>query len=107
MDGKFIEFKASCANGMQYFYFNLISSEKEYSIIIKVDEEGNIINSSCSCIFGSYYKFSKKNIANKYECRHVNSAIEVLKVMNYVKTEINNKHESTVAKVKQQDGITQ
>jgi len=88
MDGKFTEFKASHTNGVQYFYFNLINSDKEYSIIIKVDEEGNILNSSCSCIFGSYYKFSKKNIANKYECKHVNSAIEVLKVMGYVKKEV-------------------
>jgi len=85
MNCKFTEFKASHTNGVQYFYFDLINSEKEYSVIIKINEEGNILNSSCSCIFGSYYKFSKKNMANKYECKHVDSAIEVLKVMGYIK----------------------
>ena len=85
MDCKFVEFKASqIKDGMQYFYFNLINGgEKEYSVIIKV-LNNEVISTSCSCVFGSYFKYSKKNLKEKKDCYHVNNAIEVLKLMKYV-----------------------
>jgi len=105
MKSKFVEFKASSeVNGMFFYYFNLISNEKEYSLIVKV-MDGEVISTSCGCVFGSYFKFSKKNLNEKKECYHTKDAISVLKLLGYVKDDEETRddeiQESPVAKIEQ------
>jgi len=102
MKSRFIEFKAAEKNGMQFFYFNLINKEeKEYSLIIKV-LDGKVLSSNCGCFFGSYYKFSKKNLEMDKNCYHINEAISILKLMGYVydeETRIIEEQEDTVTTI--------
>jgi len=108
MKSKFTEFKASELRGEQFFYFNLISGDNSYNIIIRV-KDGKFIKGSCSCIFGSYYKFSKSNLNEKKECYHINEALELLNFLGYLYNEerYNKLEESTVIEAKQQIGESQ
>ena len=108
MKSKFIEFKASESSDVRFFYFKLINEERrEYSVIIKTID-GTFINASCSCIFGSFFKFSKKNLNEKKECVHVTEAKSLLKLMDYIKDDKNTRdvkeQNDTVAPIEQQNG---
>ena len=80
MNHKFLEFEVLHVNGTLSFYFEVEnSSNKCYSINIKIDEEGNIIHKNCTCVFSSYYKYSKKNMEKNRECSHIKKAINFIK----------------------------
>ena len=86
MNCDFLEFEALHVNGALSFYFELGNRENNrYSINIKVDEEGNILYKNCTCLFGSYYKYSKKNREMNKECRHIKKALEFIKHLGYIK----------------------
>lgn len=57
----------------------------DYSVLLAFDGHKKIIpeKSSCSCKWGSFYRFNKKNVdAGKWECIHIKKAIR-----KYIKNE--------------------
>jgi hypothetical protein len=57
------------------------SKKKDYSVVICLDENNNLTpRSSCDCYFGSFGRFTQKNILlNKWECVHLKIALHKYK----------------------------
>jgi len=61
--------------------FKKVKSKKTkeiYSVLLTYDDEGNIIlsKSSCTCIFGSYYRFARFWRRQNKLCRHMVETIK-------------------------------
>jgi len=63
-----------------YFFKIKNGDDKEYSVNLKY-KDGNLIGYHCTCIFYSYYGWSKKNLKknNPPVCRHIKMAIDEIK----------------------------
>jgi hypothetical protein len=56
------------------------NGKKEYSVVLSFNGKINPEKCSCSCKFGSFYRFTQKNIAaGNWKCKHLIKAIEMLK----------------------------
>jgi hypothetical protein len=58
------------------------TKKEEYSVILNIDDLGNIIpeKSSCTCPHGSCYRFTKLNLSlNNWKCSHMDVAIQKFK----------------------------
>lgn len=58
------------------------TSKVKYSVMLFIDESGEFVpeKSSCTCAHGSFYRFTKTNLAsNNWKCFHVKLAIEKYK----------------------------
>jgi len=57
----------------------------EYSVIITLDSEGNFVplKSSCTCIFGSFYKWTKKNLKRGIECWHLKKIRDGIQIKDH------------------------
>jgi hypothetical protein len=52
------------------------SKNDDYSVVLFFDRELIPEKCSCSCKHGSFYRFTKKNIASgKWKCRHIEAAL--------------------------------
>ena len=52
------------------------NGKKEYSVILSFNGKINPEKCSCSCKFGSFYRFTQKNlISGNWKCIHINEAI--------------------------------
>ena len=57
----------------------VISKNKTYSIWLEVNDGGIVQDCSCTCVYSSYYGWSKKNRKRKTLCKHI---LEVITKMN-------------------------
>ena len=55
------------------YWFEILSKKETYSVWLEYSGK-DLLNHSCSCRFGSFEKFSKKN-EGKY-CRHIKECIK-------------------------------
>lgn len=66
-------------------YLEVLGSKgNSYSVKINI-KENEIIEWSCSCIFGSLYRFSERNVITNTTCRHIKQAISLLQYLGYLK----------------------
>lgn len=66
---------------MKKFYTIPSSNGKErYKVWVDFDEEGNIREWSCTCQFGSVWRFNKKMIGKR--CKHFKEVIDCLILQN-------------------------
>ena len=61
--------------------------KSEYSTYIDLDENGEIIGYGCTCIYASYYMWSKKNGEGKKPCWHISHLIDKFKKIKEGKNE--------------------
>ena len=68
------------------FYFKIFDKGKE-TVQRIVLTEGEIIKRmwSCSCEFGSTFRFSKENSKKDIKCKHIAKCISLLKYLDYIK----------------------
>lgn len=66
------------------FYFRLSSEFSEYQQRIEVENK-EVISWNCTCIFGSAYRFSQKNIMNDTKCKHIHECLNLLIYLGYLK----------------------
>jgi len=52
---------------------------KVYSTGIEINDKGEVINYTCSCIYGAFYMWTKKNGNGKKPCCHINHLIRIFK----------------------------
>jgi hypothetical protein len=65
-------------NGISSYFFKVKNGkDKEYSVNIKMQGD-TVLSCHCTCIFYSYYGWSKKNLTkhNPPRCKHIKMAIE-------------------------------
>lgn len=57
---------------MKYFRTETNKKGEEYHLTIIFDEAGKLSYlSNCTCHYGSFYRWSEANKANKWMCRHM------------------------------------
>uniref|UniRef100_A0A6M3LTV6 SWIM-type domain-containing protein n=1 Tax=viral metagenome TaxID=1070528 RepID=A0A6M3LTV6_9ZZZZ len=63
---------------MRRIFFDIPSSTSKeiHGVVLYLDEEGNILKYSCTCIFSSFYCWTKKNLIENKICRHIKEAIK-------------------------------
>jgi predicted nucleic acid-binding Zn finger protein len=53
------------------------NSKEKYSVILWIENEKFLEKSLCTCLHGSFYRFTKENIKkNNWKCKHIKQAIE-------------------------------
>lgn len=80
-----LEFSVVELNQDHYsFYTTIQSKAKEYDQRIEVVDK-SVVKWSCSCTFGSTFRFSKENIASDKKCKHITFIYDLLRYLNYLK----------------------
>ena len=61
--------------------------KREYSTYIEVDEKGEVVNYGCTCIYSSFYTWTKKNKYGTKPCWHIQQLAEKFKKIKEGKNE--------------------
>jgi len=81
---------------MKIIYFKYLPNGESHSFYFKVQSNGNVYNQriqvsereildwSCTCIFGSTFRFSEKNMAEDTRCKHSRECINLLVCLGYL-----------------------
>lgn len=75
---------------MNYFKTAKNKKGEEYGVKIIFDETGKLSYlSNCTCLYGSYYRWSEVNKKDRWQCRHiVREYAKILKVSPMMAREI-------------------
>lgn len=65
----------SLKDGILSYHFKIRNGKnKKYKLNLKFLND-DLIYSNCTCIFGSFFKYTKKNLALNRECYHIKELI--------------------------------
>lgn len=75
---------------MKFFKTTKNKKGEEYGVKIIFDERGRLSYlSNCTCLYGSYYRWSEANRTNRWQCRHmVREYAKIIKVSPMMAREI-------------------
>jgi len=65
------------------YFFKVFSNGKEKELNIEICK-GEVITDSCSCEWGSMYRYTKKNIESNNKCKHIKFCMDILKFLNEI-----------------------
>ena len=70
-------------NEVYSYFFKVFNEGKERELNIEICNN-EVIKDSCSCEWGSTWRFSKKNIENNTKCKHIKFCMDILKFLNEI-----------------------